>query len=75
MREMSAVGVLQMARTNRARWLYRNEGRFTAETRDVNRDRLWEVGEAWLTIHLDEQHYSRIAQQRCLYGGGRAHSY
>ena len=61
-----AAGVLQMTRANQARWLYRSEGRFRAEARDVNRDRLWEIVESWLTTQLDEPHYSQIARQRCL---------
>jgi hypothetical protein len=59
--------VLQMTRANQARWLYRSEGRFRAEARDVNRDRLWEIVESWLTVQLDEPHYSQIARQRCLF--------
>ena len=62
-----AAGVLQMTRANQARWLYRSEGRFRAEARDVNRDRLWEIVESWLTVQLDEPHYSQIARQRCLF--------
>jgi hypothetical protein len=62
-----AAGVLQMTRANQARWLYRSEGRFRAEARDVNRDRLWEIVESWLTTQLDEPHYSQIARQRCLF--------
>ena len=62
-----AAGVLQMIRPTQARWLYRSEGRFRAEARDVNRDRLWEIVESWLTIQLDEPHYSQIARQRCLF--------
>ncbi len=56
-----------MTRANQARWLYRSEGRFRAEARDVNRDRLWEIVESWLTVQLDEPHYSQIARQRCLF--------
>jgi len=62
-----AAGVLQMTRANQARWLYRSEGRFRAEARDVNRDRRWEIVESWLTVQLDEPHYSQISRQRCLF--------
>ena len=62
-----AAGALQMIRPTQARWLYRSEGRFRAEARDVNRDRLWEIVESWLTTQLDEPHYSQIARQRCLF--------
>jgi hypothetical protein len=62
-----AAGVLQMVRSNQVHWFYRGEGRFQAEARDVNRDRLWEIVESWLTVHLDEPYYSQIAQWRCLF--------
>jgi len=62
-----AAGVLQMVRSNQARWLYRGEGRFQAEARDMNRDGLWEIVESWLTVQLDEPYYSQIATRRCLF--------
>lgn len=61
------MGALQLDSPSKARWLYRNQGRFQADVRDVNRDGIWEVVESLLTIQLDEPYYTRIASQRCLF--------
>jgi hypothetical protein len=61
------AGVLQLVRSNQARWLYRSEGRFQAKVQDVNRNGLWEVVESWLTVQLDEPYYSQIASKQCLF--------
>ncbi|CUU36080.1 MAG: VCBS repeat-containing protein [Armatimonadetes bacterium] len=61
------MGVLLFDSPSKARWLYRNQGRFQAEVRDVNRDGIWEVVESLLTIQLEEPYYTRIASQRCVF--------
>lgn len=61
------MGIFQLERPSKARWLYQNEGRFQAVVEDTNRDGVWEVVESLLTVQLDEPHYSEIAAQRCLF--------